>query len=232
KMSKEKIDLLKLMGANVILTRSDVSRGHPDYYLDMAERLSQQRGLFYTNQFANNANIEAHYRTTGPELWQQTEGRINAFVCGVGTGGTLTGVGRYLKEQSPDIEMVLADPEGSLLADKVNGLSAKLPGSWLVEGIGEDFVPDNCDLSIADHAFTVSDQDAFMYTQALFSRELILAGTSTGVLLTAALRYCQQQTEPKVVVTLACDTGYRYLSKAFNHQWLERHHLTGDLEGL
>lgn len=232
KMSQEKIDLLKLMGPNVILTRSDISRGHPDYYLDMAERLSQQRGLFYTNQFSNKANIEAHYRTTGPELWQQTEGKINTFVCGVGTGGTLTGAGRYLKEQNPEISLVLADPQGSLLADKVNGLSADGSGSWLVEGIGEDFIPDNCDLSLVTQAFSISDHDAFMHTRALFNRELILAGTSTGVLLAAALRYCQEQTQPKVVVTLACDTGYRYLSKAFNSQWLEQHQLTGELEKL
>ncbi|KEI69809.1 PLP-dependent cysteine synthase family protein [Endozoicomonas elysicola] len=232
KMSQEKIDLLKMMGANVILTRSDVSRGHPDYYLDLAERLSQQKGYFYTNQFANKANIEAHFKTTGPEIWQQTAGKVDAFVCGVGTGGTLTGAGRYLKAQKPRVELILADPEGSLLADKVNNAPEKTPGSWLVEGIGEDFVPDNCDLSLADQAFTISDQDAFSHTRALFNRELILAGTSTGVLLAAALRYCQQQTTPKTVVTLACDTGNRYLSKAFNHQWLEQHHLTGELESL
>ena len=232
KMSREKIELLNIMGVNVVITRSDVGRGHSDYYLDMAEAISQEKGLFYTNQFANSANIDAHYRTTGPELWQQTGGQIDAFVCGVGTGGTLTGAGRYLKEHNQKIDIVLADPEGSLLASKVNGESGTEAGSWLVEGIGEDFVPDNCDLSLVDHAFSITDQDAFQHTHALFSHELILAGTSTGVLLAAALRYCRQQRQPKTVVTLACDTGYRYLSKAFNADWLEQHHLAGDNETL
>ncbi len=232
KMSREKIDLLNIMGVHVVITRSDVSRGHPDYYLDFAETISREKDLFYTNQFANTANIDAHYRTTGPELWQQTEGQIDAFVCGVGTGGTLTGAGRYLKEHNPEIDIVLADPEGSLLAPKVNGVSDTEAGSWLVEGIGEDFVPDNCDLSLVDQAFSITDQNAFQHTRALFSRELILAGTSSGVLLAAALRYCRQQTQPKTVVTLACDTGYRYLSKAFNADWLEQHHLAGDSETL
>ena len=128
--------------------------------------------------------------------------------------------------------MILADPKGSLLADIVNGVPSKKPGSWLVEGIGEDFIPDNCDLSIADKAFTVSDSDAFNHTRALFERELILAGSSTGVLLAAALRYCRQQTTAKTVVSLACDTGYRYLSKVFNHDWLEQNHLTVGVEKL
>ncbi len=141
KMSEGKIAHLRAMGAEVIMARSDVEKGHPEYYQDVAKRLADENGWYFVNQFSNDANVEAHYTTTGPEIWQQMEGDIDAVVIGVGSGGTITGVGKYLKEQDPDIEIILADPEGSVLTPLVNEGKKVKAGSWLVEGIGEDFIP-------------------------------------------------------------------------------------------
>lgn len=224
KMSDEKISHLRAMGAEVILTRSDVGKGHPEYYQDMAARLAAETpGSFYVNQFGNPANPEAHVRTTGPEIWAQMEGRIDAFVAGVGSGGTVTGVGRYLRERNPAVEIVLADPEGSILAPMVNEGRTIEPGSWLVEGIGEDFVPDILDLSLVNTAYSISDEEAFHTVRELLRAEGVLAGSSVGTLLGAALRYCRAQQEPKRVVTLICDSGAKYLSKMFNDFWMIDH---------
>lgn len=221
KMSDEKISHLRAMGAEVVLTRSDVAKGHPEYYQDVAERLAQDDpDAFFINQFFNEANAEAHYATTGPEIWEQMNKDMDAFVAGVGSGGTITGAGKFFKEQDPDIELILADPEGSILAPKINdGLDVE-PGAWLVEGIGEDFVPGILDLDIIDRAYAVSDEDAFHVARDLLRKEGILAGSSVGTLLGAALRYCHDQTEPKRVVSLICDNGAKYLSKMFNDHWM------------
>ena len=224
KMSSEKIQCLRAMGAEVILTRSDVEKGHQQYYQDMALHLANESGAFYINQFENQANVKAHYETTGPEIWEQMEGRIDAFVCGVGTGGTLNGVGGFLREMNPSLDLVLADPEGSVLAPLVH--TGRMPnqiGTWHVEGIGEDFVPRFCNLSLIDEAFSIKDKDAFETTRMLLRKESILAGSSSGTLLAAALKYCHEQRTPKRVVTLACDTGNRYLSKVFNNEWIQQH---------
>lgn len=221
KMSDEKISHLRAMGAEVILTRSDVQKGHPEYYQEVAERLSRERpNSFYVNQFGNAANPKAHYTTTAPEIWDQLEGRIDAFVAGVGSGGTVAGAGRYFKEKNPKCEIVLADPVGSILAPLVNEGRTIEPGSWLVEGIGEDFVPSILDLDIVDKAYSISDAEAFHAARELLRAEGILAGSSVGTLLGAALRYCREQTEPKRVVTLICDSGAKYLSKMFNDFWM------------
>ncbi len=220
KMSKEKEFNLTAMGAKVTRTRSDVQKGHPEYYQDLAESIAKEKGYFYVNQFANPANTKAHYKTTGPEVWEQTDGKVDAFVCGVGTGGTLSGVGRYLKEQNSHVEMVLADPNGSILAPLINTGVAPKAGSWLVEGIGEDYVPSICDLDLVASAYMVTDKEAMLTARELLIKEGIMAGSSTGVLLGAALKYCQEQTEPKNVVTLVCDTGNRYLSKLYNDDWM------------
>lgn len=221
KMSDEKISHLRAMGAEVILTRSDVAKGHPEYYQDMAERIARETpNSFYVNQFGNPANPHAHLTTTGPEIWAQMEGRVDAFVAGVGSGGTMAGVGRFLKERNPKVEIVLADPAGSILAPLVNEGKHVEPGSWLVEGIGEDFVPENLDLSIIDQAYAVTDAEAFHTVRELLRTEGVLAGSSVGTLLHAALRYCREQTEPKRVVTLICDSGAKYLSKMFNDFWM------------
>ncbi|MEY4104076.1 MAG: hypothetical protein RLZZ217_219 [Planctomycetota bacterium] len=238
KMSEEKVSHLRAMGAEVRMTRSDVAKGHPEYYQDVAERLSREiPGAYYANQFANEANPIAHERTTGPEIWEQMGGRIDAFVAGVGSGGTVSGVGRYLKSKDPNVEIILADPAGSILAPLVNEGRAVEPGSWLVEGIGEDFVPSILDLSLVKKAYTVTDAEAFETVRQLLVKEGVLAGSSVGVLLAAALRYCREQERPKRVVTLICDSGAKYLSKMYNDFWMVdqgmlKRERTGDLRDL
>ena len=235
KMAQEKIFHLKALGAEVLLTRSDVSKGHPEYYQDMAARIAGETGAFHVNQFANPANPLAHETTTGPEIWEQMEHDLDAVVCGVGSGGTIAGLSRYFAKVAPDLEMILADPEGSVLAEYVEtGEIGKEVGSWLVEGIGEDFLPPVCDLSRTKRAYVVSDGEAFDTAREVLEKEGILAGSSSGTLIAAALRYCRAQTEPKRVVTFVCDSGNKYLTKMFNDYWmidqgfiqLERH---GDL---
>jgi len=222
KMSQEKIFHLKAMGAEVVLTRSDVTKGHPDYYQDRAARLAREMpGAFYVNQFANAANPRAHEQTTGPEIWEQMQHALDAMVCGVGTGGTITGLARYFERASPRTEMILADPQGSVLADYVKtGKLKKAVGSWLVEGIGEDFLPPVCDLSRVKKAYSIPDKEAFLTCRELLKSEGIMAGTSSGTLVAAALRYCREQTGPKRVVTLVCDSGNKYLSKVYNDFWM------------
>lgn len=223
KMSQEKIFHLKALGAEVILTRSDVGKGHPEYYQDMAERIAQETGGFYVNQFGNFNNPKAHELTTAPEIWEQMDHRMDAFVCGVGSGGTLTGIGTFFKVNAPHVEMILADPKGSILAPLVNdGVEVK-PGSWVVEGIGEDFIPDVCDLSLVKKAYAITDAESVATARELLKNEGIICGSSSGTLLAAALRYCREQTEPKRVVTLVCDSGNKYLSKLYNEHWLDDH---------
>jgi cystathionine beta-synthase len=220
KMSQSKIAHLRAMGASVIMARSDVEKGHPEYYQDVAERLARENGWFYTNQFANEANVRAHRETTGPEIWQQMEGRIDAVVMGIGSGGTVTGVGGFLRSQDPDIEIILADPEGSILTPLVNDGETITPGAWLIEGIGEDFVPPISDLELVTEAMWISDAESFATARDLLHAEGILAGSSTGTLAAAAIRWCLRQAEPKRVVTFACDHGSKYLDKMFNDFWM------------
>ncbi len=221
KMSMEKISHLRALGVEVIITRSDVEKGHPEYYQDMAKAIAEKNNYYYVNQFANPANSLAHEKTTGPEIWQQMDHKIDALVYGVGSGGGLTGMGRFLRKVQPNIELILADPEGSILADLINHDRQIKPGKWLVEGIGEDFVPSICDLSLINQAFTVSDKDSMLRGRELLKKEGIFAGSSTGTHLHAALQYCQQQTTPKRVVTIACDSGNKYMSKMYNDQWMK-----------
>ncbi|MFM8871860.1 MAG: PLP-dependent cysteine synthase family protein, partial [Phycisphaerales bacterium] len=217
KMSDEKISHLRAMGAEVVLTRSDVAKGHPEYYQDVAERIAAGRpNTLFINQFANPANAQAHEETTAPEIWEQMGGKVDALVAGVGSGGTISGIGRYLKARNPNVEIVLADPAGSILGPLVNEGRHVDPGSWLVEGIGEDFVPSICYLKLVSKAYTVSDGDAFHTARELLRKEGVLAGSSVGTLLCAALRYCREQKSPKRVVTFICDSGAKYLSKMFN----------------
>ncbi len=221
KMAQEKIFHLRALGAEVLLTRSDVGKGHSEYYQDMAERIAAETGALYVNQFGNPANPQAHVETTGPEIWAQMGHTLDAVVCGVGSGGTITGLSRYFAEVAPDVEMVLADPVGSVLAEYVEtGRVSDEVGSWLVEGIGEDFIPPISDFSRVKRAYTVSDADAFATARELLHKEGILAGSSSGTLIAAALRYCREQREPKRVVTFVCDSGNKYLSKMFNDYWM------------
>lgn len=223
KMSQEKIFHLKALGAEVVVTRSDVEKGHPEYYQDMAQRIAAERGGFYVNQFSNPNNPLTHTRSTGPEIWQQMQGKIDAIVVGVGSGGTLTGLGRYLRAMNPNIEIVLADPKGSILAPLVNDGIRITPGSWVVEGIGEDFVPDNCELDFVTTAYTIPDEESITTARAVLTQEGLICGSSSGTLIAAALRYCRAQTSPKRVVTLVCDSGNKYLSKLYNEHWLDDH---------
>ncbi|HEY0709496.1 MAG TPA: pyridoxal-phosphate dependent enzyme [Polyangia bacterium] len=220
KMSQEKVFHLRALGAEVRMTRSDVAKGHPEYYQDMAERLAREVGGYYLNQFGNPANPAAHEHTTAPEIWRQTEGRLHAVVCGVGSGGTITGMSRYFARVAPEVDIVLADPAGSVLADYVKTGKLGEAGSWLVEGIGEDFIPAIADLSRVRHAYTINDEDSLMTARALLRDEGILAGSSSGTLVAAALRYCRAQTTPKRVVTFVCDSGNKYLSKMYNDFWM------------
>ena len=221
KMSQEKIFHLKAMGAEVVLTRSDVTKGHPEYYQDMAARLAREQGAFYVNQFANEANPNVHEATTGPEIFEQMEHKVDAVVAAVGTGGTITGLSRYFERVSPNTEMVLADPAGSIVAEfaSTGKISSKV-GTWLVEGIGEDFIPPVCDLSRVKKAYTIPDAEAFAVCRELLKREGIFAGTSSGTLIAGALRYCREQKSAKRVVTLVCDSGNKYLSKVYNDYWM------------
>ena len=221
KMSQEKVFHLKALGAEVRMTRSDVGKGHPEHYQDYAERLAGERGAFYVNQFANPANPLAHETGTGPEIWSQMGHDVDAVVCGVGSGGTLTGIGRFMKRVSPTTEMILADPEGSILAEAVaTGKISTDVGSWLVEGIGEDFIPPNCDLSLVSKVYTIPDSEAFDVAREVLSTEGIIAGSSSGTLIGAALRYCREQTRPRRIVTFVPDSGDKYLSKMYNDYWM------------
>lgn len=221
KMSMEKEYNLRAFGAEVMRTRSDVGKGHPEYYQDVAKRLSEENGWYFINQFSNPANIEAHYKTTAPEIWEQLDGKIDAVVLGVGSGGTVTGIGRFLKEKNPDIDIVLADPDGSILTHYHETGEMSEAGSWVIEGIGEDFIPDICDMSLFTKAYTVTDKESLNTARELMLKESVMGGSSTGTLVAAALKYCKDQTEPKNVVTFVCDTGNRYLSKMYNDEWMK-----------
>jgi cystathionine beta-synthase len=239
KMAAEKVLHLKALGAEIHLTRSDVGKGHPDYYQDYAARLARELpGAWFADQFNNPANPRAHETTTGPELWEQCGHDLDAVVVGVGSGGTLTGLSRYFSRVQPNVEFVLADPRGSILAEYVNtGKLSEVSGSWAVEGIGEDFIPNNADLSRVRTAYSISDEESFHTARALLRMEGILAGSSTGTLLAAALKYCRAQSTPKRVATFVCDTGTRYLTKVYSDGWmvdqglLERPQM-GDLRDL
>ena len=227
KMSREKILHLEGLGAEIILTRSDVPEGHPEYYHDVARKVaSETPGSFLANQFSNPANPHAHRTKTAPEIWEQMNGELDAVIAGVGSGGTITGLAEFFKEKDESISIVAADPENSIVADAViKGSYSYDGGSWLVEGVGEDFIPDNLNLSLIDDAVTVTDKEAFEVLQVLLQEEGILAGSSTGTLVAGAIKWCQKQKEPKKVVTFICDTGNKYLSKAFNKSWLHDNNL-------
>jgi cystathionine beta-synthase len=238
KMSPEKLLNLRAMGTQIVLTRSDVNKGHPQYYQDLAERIARETpGSLYVNQFANPANPYAHETTTGPEIWEQTNHKVDAVVCGVGSGGTITGLSRYFAKVAPTVEIVLADPSGSVLAEYTRTGKIGHAGAWLVEGIGEDFLPPIADLSRVKHAYSITDAESLDTVRKLLRDEQILAGSSSGTLVAAAVKYAREQTKPKMVVTFICDTGNKYLSKVFNDNWmadqgLARRHSFGDLRDL
>ncbi len=229
KMSQEKVRLLKAFGAEVIITPTAVPPDHPDNYVMMAKRIAHETpNAILANQFYNEANPQAHYDTTGPELWEQTEGRITHFVAAAGTGGTLSGVGRYLKEKNPGIKIIAGDPVGSILADlwRTKGKSHGEGAPYKVEGIGQDKLPGTLDLSVIDDYVTVSDKDAFTMARRLTREEGLFVGGSAGLIAHVALQVARTIDDPNaLVVTFLCDTGERYLSKLYNDEWMRENQL-------
>ncbi|HUQ20078.1 MAG TPA: pyridoxal-phosphate dependent enzyme [Gemmatimonadaceae bacterium] len=229
KMSQEKVRLLKAFGAEVIITPTAVPPDHPDSYVMMAKRIAGETpNAILADQFYNPANPEAHYEFTGPELWDQTEGRITHFVAGAGTGGTITGVGRYLKEKNPNIKVIAGDPVGSILADywRTNGGEKNEGVPYKVEGIGQDKIPGTLDMSVIDDYQTVSDRDAFAMARRLTREEGLFVGGSSGLIAHVALSVARKLRDPNAfVVTVLCDTGERYLSKVYNDEWMRENQL-------
>jgi len=214
KMSTEKIRLLRAYGAEVVSTPTNAESNSSEGYSGVAQRLANEiPNAWQPNQFGNLHNPEYHYRHTGPEIWDQTEGKVTAFVSGIGTGGTISGVGKFLKEKNPKIKVVAADPEGSIL-------SGDSPKPWAVEGIGEDYVPKTFNSQVVDEWIRVSDADSFTVARALSTQEGLLVGGSTGTAMSAALRFAKRLGPDDLVVVLCPDTGRNYLSKMYSDEWM------------
>jgi cystathionine beta-synthase len=219
KMSSEKISLLKAYGAEVVITPTNVPPDSPESYNGVADRLAREiPGAWRPNQFTNLSNPEVHYRTTGPEIWEQTDGKVTHFVGGVGTGGTLSGVGKYLKERNSDVKIIGADPEGSVL-------SGGAPSGWKVEGIGEDFVPKTFNSQLVDDWVRIGDAESFHIGRELARKEGLHVGGSTGTAMAAALKYAQRLTASDLIVVLCPDTGRNYMSKMYDDAWLAANNL-------
>src|SRR5690348_10961433 len=213
KVSEDKRNVLRAYGAEVVVCPTAVAPEHPDSYYNVSDRLASQPGAWKPDQYSNPHNPRSHYEETVPEIWRQTEGKITHFVAGVGTGGTITGIGRYLKEQNPGVQIVGADPAGSVYS----GGSGR---PYLVEGVGEDFWPECYDRAVTDEVIAVSDKDSFVMTRRLAREEGLLVGGSCGMAVVAALRYAQRLTADDVVVVILPDSGRGYLSKIFNDDWM------------
>ena len=219
KVSKEKQDLLRAYGVEVIVTPTELLPEHPDSYYGVARRLAAEiEGAFHPDQYSNPANPRAHYETTGPEIWRQTDGEVDALVVGVGTGGTISGAGRYLKEQKPGLQVIGADPEGSIFTAE----SGDDVHQYAVEGVGEDFYPETVDLEVIDRWIKVSDPDSLAMTRRLAREEGVLVGGSCGMAAHAARQVARESTSELVVVILP-DSGRGYLSKIFNDDWMTQH---------
>ncbi len=219
KASEEKRSLLRAYGAEVVVSPSSVTHESPDYYKNVAYRLASEiPGAFCPDQYSNPANPLAHYHSTGPEIWRDTAGRVTAFVAGIGTGGTISGTGRYLKEQNPNIKVIGADPPGSIY-------SGDIPKPYKVEGIGMDSFPDNYNANVVDEVIRIDDRSSFHWSRRLAREEGILVGGSAGTALGAALTYARRLTPNDVVVVLLPDTGRGYLTKQFNDTWMRENDL-------
>jgi cystathionine beta-synthase len=229
KMSQEKVRLLKAFGAEVIITPTAVPPDHPDHYVVMAARIARETpNAILANQFYNQANPDAHYATTGPELWEQTEGKITHFIAAAGTGGTISGVGRYLKEKNPAIRVIAGDPVGSILAEYWRSKGArKVEGvPYKIEGIGQDKIPGTMDMSVIDDYRTVTDREAFAMARRFTREEGLFVGGSSGLIGHVAMQVAREVDDPNAcIVTFLCDTGERYLSKLYNDEWMRENQL-------
>lgn len=223
KISEEKQSILRAYGAEVVITPTGLEPDDPQSHYSVAKRIaSETPGAFLTNQYHNSTNPLAHYQVTGPEIWRQMDGNIDAFVAGAGTGGTISGVGKYLKEKKPSVHNVLADPVGSILFDLVHhGKVLTPPHSYDVEGVGEDMLPDNVHLNLIDDAIQVTDKESFQMVHRLVKEEGLCVGPSSALSVVAALKYGEKHKEPKNILIVFPDHGRAYLSKAFNNEWLK-----------
>jgi cystathionine beta-synthase len=225
-MSQEKIRLLESLGATVITTPTAVPPESPESYYSVAKKIAETTpNSFLTDQYFNPLNPEAHYETTGPEIWEATEGRIDVFVGGIGTGGTVSGIGRYLKEQSPKVRIIGVDPEGSVFRNYFYTKEIGESHTYLVEGIGEDMLPDTCEFQYMDEIITVSDRDSFLMARRLSREEGLIVGGSSGSAVKVALDVARNLDEDKLVVVLLPDTGERYLSKFHSDDWMREHRM-------
>jgi len=223
KMSQEKVNLLRAFGAEVVITPTEVPADSPQSYYETAKRIARETpGAFYINQYHNPDNIEAHYRATGPEIFDQVDGRLDAFVAGIGTGGTLSGAGRYLKEKIPGIKIIAVDAAGSVFYDWFTRGTLVEPHAYKVEGIGEDMLTKAMDFSVVDDMVQVDDRESFLTARHLCTEEGIFAGGSSGSAVAGMLKYLKNHPETGRVVTLLPDSGTRYLSKFYNDGWMRQ----------
>lgn len=226
KVSSEKINYLKALGGDVIVVSNAVNHDHPDYYITVAKKINKETpNSIFMYQYSNPANPEAHYRTTGPEIWEQTEGKITHFISGIGTGGTISGVGRYLKEKNENIQVIGADPYGSIFKKYLEEKSLIEGMPYLVEGIGQDCLPNNVHFQYIDKVYNISDKDSFHFARLLSKEEGIFCGGSTGTILGITLEVAKDLSEDDVVVFIVCDTGERYLTKFHSEEWLREKRL-------
>ncbi len=222
KMSEEKISTLKAFGAEVIVTKTDVPPDSPESYYEIAKKIAREKKAFYVDQYNNPKNIEAHYKTTGPEIWRDTKGKVDYLVGGIGTGGTLSGAGRFLKEKNKRIKIIAVDPEGSVFYDYFKTGKLIKPHVYKVEGIGEDMLVKALDFDVIDDIIQVNDKESFIMARRLAREEGMFVGGSSGAAVVAAYKVAKNLDRDKTIVVILPDTGSRYLSKIFNDDWMRK----------